>query len=72
MPISVNDLNKAKGEARVKLQAARIGDKLGNKVKGRLKWCRWGDREHTTRNISEICDECWSRKLDGKGKTETS
>lgn len=41
------------------IRQARSGDKPDNDVPGRLKWCRWGDGRHTTRNISEICDACW-------------
>jgi hypothetical protein len=62
MPISFNDLRAARGKARVVLKQARSGDKVDNKVPGRLKWCRWGGKEHSTRNISEICDSCWHNR----------
>ena len=64
MPTSANDLQRKKVEARILLVGARSGDSIGNKVKGRLKWCVWGiPKSHTTRNISEICDECWKKEI---------
>jgi len=54
---------QARREVRMTINAAPRGDNVENKVPGKLKWCRWGvPQTHTTRNISMICDTCWSRK----------
>lgn len=64
-----SDQERAKGRQtltriRTLLKGARSGDKTDNHVPGKLKWCRWGRPEsHTTRNISEICDECFKKML---------
>ena len=64
MPISSNELREKGRIAKIVLTEARSGDNPDNKVPGRLKWCVWGTpKTHTTRNISEICDECWNQKI---------
>jgi len=45
------------------LISLRSGDNPNNEVGGHLTRCRWGDRNHTTRNHSGICDGCWRRSL---------